>query len=108
MLAWLRGLGSVARCGVVGRSPRVGKPVALIMLDAVVTTQVTMRPISEGEVEAYIASGEPRGKAGAYAVQETGDRFVEQMVGPFDNVVGMPMERVRSLLGELADAVFPG
>jgi septum formation protein len=61
-------------------------------------TWVTMRPMSPGEIQAYVSSGEADGKAGAYAVQETGDRFVERIDGSFLNVVGFPLERFRRLL----------
>jgi septum formation protein len=62
-------------------------------------THVTMRRMTDGELEAYIASGEGMGKAGAYAIQETGDRFVEKIDGSFTNVVGLPMEMLAELLG---------
>jgi septum formation protein len=59
---------------------------------------VKMRPMSAAEIEAYVASGESDGKAGAYAVQETGDRFVEKIDGSFLNVVGFPLELFKELL----------
>ena len=62
-------------------------------------TWITMRPMSEAEIEAYIASGEWAGKAGAYAIQETADRFVVAVDGSITNVVGLPMELVGRLLG---------
>jgi septum formation protein len=62
------------------------------------TTYVTMRSMSEEELEAYIASGEWKGKAGAYAIQETADRFVTKLEGSFSNVVGLPMELVGRML----------
>lgn len=62
------------------------------------TTYVTMRAISADELEEYIASGEWCGKAGAYAIQETADRFVTDVEGSFSNVVGLPMELVTRLL----------
>jgi len=65
------------------------------------TSYVTMRKISEAQIEAYIASGEWAGKAGAYAIQETADRFVETIEGSFTNVVGLPMELLARMLGEL-------
>lgn len=65
------------------------------------TTVVTMRTMSEAEIAAYVASGESDGKAGAYAIQETGDRFVERIDGPFDNVVGLPVEAVLTAAAEL-------
>jgi septum formation protein len=68
----------------------------------VAVTAVTMRPLTEDDVRGYVASGEAMGKAGAYAVQETGDRFVASMRGDFDNVVGLPMRLVRELLAEAA------
>jgi septum formation protein len=64
------------------------------------TTWVSMRPIESDELEAYVASGEWDGKAGAYAIQETADRFVIALEGGgFDNVVGLPVERTVALLG---------
>ncbi len=66
------------------------------------TTWVTMRPITDAEIDAYVASGEWKGKAGAYAIQETADRFVDGLDGGgFDNVVGLPVERTLKLLGRL-------
>jgi len=61
-------------------------------------THVTMRAISDEEVAAYLDSGEWVGKAGAYAIQETADRFVRNVEGSFTNVVGLPMELVERLL----------
>jgi len=66
------------------------------------TTWVRMRALSDAEVEAYAASGEWRDKAGGYAIQETADRFVTELVGAgFDNVVGLPVELALGLLGAL-------
>ena len=65
-------------------------------------TWVTMRPILAGEVTAYVESGEWRGKAGGYAIQETADAFVTALEGGgFDNVVGLPVALTLSLLGRL-------
>jgi septum formation protein len=63
-----------------------------------VTTAVTMRPMTDEQIAAYVASGEADGKAGAYAIQETGDRYVERLEGSFDNVVGLPTERLGEIL----------
>jgi septum formation protein len=65
------------------------------------TTQVTMRPMSDEEIEDYIASGEWEGKAGAYAIQETADRFVEKVEGSYTNVVGLPMELVDRMISRI-------
>jgi septum formation protein len=61
-------------------------------------TAVHMGPMSTAEIHAYVASGEAMGKAGAYALQETGDRFVERIEGSFTNVVGLPMELLERML----------
>jgi len=62
------------------------------------TTRVTMRTITPTEIDEYVQSGEWRGKAGAYAIQETGDRFVVKVDGSFSNVVGLPMELLARML----------
>ncbi|GMU23591.1 MAG: Maf-like protein [Phycisphaerae bacterium] len=61
-------------------------------------TFVTMRRMSEEELDAYIASGGWQGKAGAYGIQDAGDRFIEQTRGSFSNVVGLPMELTLGML----------
>jgi septum formation protein len=61
-----------------------------------------MRELTPVELEAYVASGEWEGKAGAYAIQETADRFVTHLEGGgFDNVVGLPVALTLSLLGSM-------
>lgn len=55
-------------------------------------TRVTMRALTAAEIDAYVASGEPFGKAGGYAIQDNADRFVTRLDGSFDNVVGFPSE----------------
>jgi septum formation protein len=72
-----------------------------------VATEVVFGRMSPEEIEEYVASGEAMGKAGAYAIQETGDRFVTELRGSFTNVVGLPMETVEELLSELAPAIEP-
>jgi septum formation protein len=67
---------------------------------AVETTFVTMRPLSADEIDAYVASGECFDKAGAYAIQETGDRFVVRIDGDRTNVVGLPLDAAARLLRE--------
>jgi len=64
------------------------------------TTNIKMRPMKDGELDDYIASGEWIGKSGAYAIQETGDRFITKVDGSFSNVVGLPMELVGRMLIE--------
>jgi septum formation protein len=62
------------------------------------TTYVTMRKLSAGDIDSYIASNEWEGKAGAYAIQETGDQYIEMVEGSFSNVVGLPVELVKRML----------
>jgi len=63
-------------------------------------TRVRMRAMSENEISRYVTGGEAMGKAGAYAIQETGDRFVENLDGSLSNVVGLPVELLRRMLAE--------
>ena len=64
----------------------------------IASTAVHMRTMSDEEIETYVRSGEGDGKAGSYAIQESADVFVEKLVGPYDNVVGLPVDLVRLLL----------
>ena len=63
-------------------------------------TWVTMRKMSKKEIAEYVASGEADGKAGAYAIQETADRFVKMVEGSISNVVGLPLELLEEMLKE--------
>lgn len=62
-----------------------------------VTSTVAMRKLSPSEVELYIASGDWRGKAGGYGIQDR-DPFVTNMGGSHTNIVGLPMELVTQML----------
>ncbi len=61
-------------------------------------SRVKMREILPEEIQSYIASGEPMDKAGAYAIQGGAGPFVEQIEGPYENIVGLPLELVREML----------
>jgi septum formation protein len=61
-------------------------------------TRIRMRRITPEEIDAYVAGGEAMGKAGAYAIQETGDRYVETIDGSLTNVVGLPMELLERMI----------
>lgn len=65
------------------------------------TTRVKFAPLSDDEIEWYVASGEPSDKAGAYAIQGLASRFVERIEGSYSNVVGLPVETVWRLLKEM-------
>lgn len=71
----------------------------------VVTTTVTMAPMSAAAIEWYLATGEPVDKAGAYAIQGTGGAFVVAIDGSASNVVGLPLATVVELLVEQGVAV---
>ena len=63
------------------------------------STSVTFRKLSAAEIRSYLAQVSPLDKAGAYAIQEQGDKIVENISGSYSNVVGLPVETV---LEELA------
>ena len=60
----------------------------------VTTSTVTFRSLMPAEVDAYVASGEPLDKAGAYAIQGGAGEFVERLEGSLSAVIGLPMERL--------------
>jgi septum formation protein len=64
-------------------------------------TRVQFAPLSEEEIEDYIATGEPFDKAGAYGIQAIGGRYVTRIEGCYFNVMGLPLARLWSLLREL-------
>ena len=61
-------------------------------------TTVEFAPLSDAEIAWYVASGEPLDKAGAYAIQGLGSRFVTRIDGSYSNVVGLPVALVYKLL----------
>ena len=99
------------RC-LSGRSHRV--ITGTVLLDAAAgveasgrpTTRVRMRSLSADVMAAYIASGEPRGKAGGYAIQGRGALLVSGVRGSFTNVVGLPLEILEGLFGSLGYSLW--
>jgi septum formation protein len=71
-------------------------------LTQVVTTRVWFAALSDEEIEWYVRSGEPRGKAGAYAIQGLGARFIDRIDGSWSNVVGLPIHAVHEMLTPIA------
>lgn len=73
-----------------------------------VTTQVTIKGLSDKEITAYVSTGEPFGKAGSYAIQGIGAFMVEAISGSYTNVVGLPVcALVKALLEVRALERFP-
>ncbi len=68
-------------------------------------TDVSFRPLSEAEILAYVQTGEPMDKAGAYGIQSGGAVFVEKLVGDYYNVVGLPICRLWQILQEIAPSL---
>ena len=67
-------------------------------ISAVEGTQIAFRLLSDSEIASYVAGGEPMDKAGAYAIQGGGGNFVQAIEGDFENVVGLPVGLVETLL----------
>ena len=85
-----------------GKTHRVVTAVALVaegvVHEALDVTSVTFRPASEDLLRAYVATGEPRDKAGAYGIQGYGAALVERIEGDFFGVMGLPVRLVLDLL----------
>jgi septum formation protein len=86
-----------------GREHRVVTAVALardeIVREARDVTRVWFRPVPPEVIRAYVKTGEPRDKAGAYGVQGYGAALVERIEGDFFGVMGLPLRLVMDLLG---------
>ena len=72
-----------------------------------VTTNVAMVALSEGLIAAYVATGEPMDKAGAYAIQGKAAAFVTGIEGSYTNVVGLPLAEIITMLASV-HAIGPG
>ncbi len=105
MLRALRGRAHQVLSGVAVYRPADGA-----LWSTVVATTVHMRPLSDAEIAAYVASGDPLDKAGAYAVQNAAFRPVARIEGCYANVVGLPLchlaQGIACLLGP-PDAALP-
>ena len=83
----------VTAVALVGRAPT--EPRSEVRT---VTTDVWFRPISDAQIEAYWASGEPQDKAGSYGIQGFGAIFVDHIEGSYSAVVGLPLAETAELL----------
>ena len=88
-----------------GRDHRVFTGVTVARGDKVLSdyeeTAVHFRPLTEREIAAYIATGEPMDKAGAYGIQGRASLFVRAIEGDYFNVVGLPLCKLGQMLKEL-------
>lgn len=73
-----------------------------------VTTDVCFRPLSDDEIDAYIATGEPMDKAGSYGIQGKGAILVDKISGSYSNVVGLPLTETAALLKSFNIEVWSG
>ncbi len=92
-----------------GRSHKVFTGVCLVLPNGnlrqtLVETRLRFERLSRRQIDAYLSSGEWRGKAGGYAIQGLAGSFVVKLVGSYTNVVGLPLQETVSLL---ADAGYP-
>ena len=100
-----------------GREHRVVTGVAVIdaatgsLRSSAVSSVVRFHDLSDDDIAAYVATGEPQDKAGAYAIQGLGGDLVSDLDGCFSNVVGLPLCETASLLsdaGLMMSATWPG
>ena len=70
------------------------------------TARVCMRPLTDAEIEAYIATGEPFDKAGSYGIQEKGALLIERVEGDYFTVVGLPLCRLGMVLSRFDNILF--
>ena len=94
ILAWISGRPHQVITGVA-----VINPEGQSFTSATAST-VQIKTLTREEIRAYIKTGEPMDKAGAYAIQGQGAFMVTSWSGPFDNIVGLPIESLRTLLRE--------
>jgi nucleoside triphosphate pyrophosphatase len=90
-----------------GNSHTVVTAYALASVSAIIeaetiSSQVTFRPLSDTEIDEYVATGEPLDKAGAYGIQGKGGDFIATVEGSRDNVMGLPLREVLAALARLA------
>ena len=90
-----------------GRTHQVYTGVTLIRGEEILTehevTAVTFRPLAAAEIDAYVQSGEPMDKAGAYGIQGLGALLAERLEGDYFNVMGLPLCRLSELLRQHFD-----
>jgi septum formation protein len=101
MLTKLSGREHLVHTGIALRTTRA-------MNVGISTTRVTFGPLTEAQVRAYWASGEPQGKAGAYAIQGLGAVFVSNISGSYTGVMGLPLYATAAMLRAQGVPVWNG
>ena len=99
MLSTLRGRSHVVWTGVAVAAP--GDRV----VETVVSTEVEFAPLSDAAIAAYVATGEPLDKAGAYGIQGRAAAFISRINGSWSNVVGLPLVETLDMLRDAGLAV---
>lgn len=88
-----------------GRTHRVVSAVSLVSpareVQALSVSEVTFAELSDAQIAAYVATGEPAGKAGAYAIQGGAEMFVTRLSGSYSGVMGLPLYETACLLREM-------
>ena len=89
-----------------GRDHQVMTGMTVLRGDTAVTvtevTHIHFRPLTDGEIDRYVATGEPMDKAGSYGIQGGAALFAEKMEGDYYNVMGLPVCRLFTILREIA------
>lgn len=92
-----------------GRTHRVLTAVALAhegrIAERLSVSQVRMRPLADDEIARYVASGEPRGKAGSYAIQSQAAAWIEHIAGSYSGIMGLPLFETAELLRAIGQPV---
>ncbi|WP_315387266.1 Maf-like protein [uncultured Stenotrophomonas sp.] len=85
-----------------GRTHQVMTVVALVAAGVeqvvVVVSEVSFIALDDAAIAAYVASGEPMGKAGAYAIQGGAERYIRHLAGSYSGVMGLPLQQTEHLL----------
>lgn len=93
--------------GLSGRTHTVCSGIAIYntlsgkLLKDFVSTDVVFSALSDKDIKRYISTGEPMDKAGAYGIQGYGGVFVKEIHGCYYNVVGLPLNKLKAMLGDM-------
>jgi len=109
-IAMLTSLQGTTHSVVTGHCVLLLDGAGLVVREArgVAMARVTMRSMEPAEIARYVASGEADGRAGGYAIQESADRYVIDVEGSYDTVIGLHIDTVARLWRECTDTPLPG